>query len=285
MNVTAKTNVKKSTGHFEKYSPEKIKKSLERSGLNADELRSVQSELESTLTEQEISTNEIFDTTKELIFKKSHFFAGVKYSLKNAILLLGPNGFVFEQFLAKALAKDGYQTKTNIIMQGRCIQHEIDISAIRADYQMLIESKFHNDQEIKNDLKTVLYVKARMDDLRSFAENKFDDFYLVSNTSFSKDAIKFAECSQLKLLGFNYPLEKTLYQLIEDGHHYPITCLPWIKKSDLKVFFEKNILTLHELYASSNLLTELNYSSELKNEFIKNYECYFNHCNKIPSQT
>ena len=46
--------------------------------------------------------------------------------------------------------------------------------------------------DIKNDLKTVLYVKARMDDLRMVKENNFNDFFLVSNTSFSKDAIKFA---------------------------------------------------------------------------------------------
>lgn len=285
MNVTPKTDVKKSTGHFEKYSAEKIKKSLERSGLNAEETINVQNELESKLTNQVVSTNEIFDTTKELIFKKSHFFAGVKYSLKNAILLLGPNGFVFEQFLAKALAKEGYQTKTNIIMQGRCIQHEIDISAQKDNYQMLIESKFHNDQEIKNDLKTVLYVKARMDDLRMVKENIFNDFFLVSNTSFSKDAIKFSECSNLKLLGYNYPEKKTLYQLIEEGHHYPITCLPWIKKSDLKFFFEKNILTLHELYQSIQILKDLNYSKELISDFLTNYECHFNNCQKVSGKS
>ena len=281
MNITAKTNVKKSSGKFEKYSPDKIKKSLEKTGLKADELLNVQRELEAKLTEQETSTNEIFDKAKELIFKKSHFFAGIRYSLKNAILLLGPNGFVFEQFLSKALSREGYQTKTNIILQGKCIQHEIDISADKNDYKMLIESKFHNDQEIKNDLKTVLYVKARMDDLKSRTENNFDDFFLVSNTAFSKDAITFAECSNLKLLGYNYPLIKNLYQLIEDGHHYPITSLPWLKKSDLKIFFEKNILTLHELYAHIDLLVELNYSRELQVEFATNYECHFNNCNKL----
>ena len=42
---------------------------------------------------------------------------------------LGPTGYPFEDFIAKLLQADGYETKVRQILKGECITHEIDVIA------------------------------------------------------------------------------------------------------------------------------------------------------------
>jgi hypothetical protein len=139
---------------------------------------------------------------------------------------------------------------------------------------LLAECKFHNHQETKNDLKIALYVKARMDDLKSHPSNQFDDFYLISNTSFSKDAIQYAACSNLMLLGYNYPFKKNLYQLIEEYHLYPITCIPWIKKNDMVELLESNVILVKDLTQNPNILIKMGYDQNLVDDFFYHHQIF-----------
>lgn len=263
--------IKKSSGKLERFSDEKIKKSLRFAGLVTDETDEITKELKDKISSDNLSTEDIFNRTKEIVFKKSHI-AGYKYSLKNAIMELGPEGFVFEKFIARALEAEGFKVNLDLQMEGHCVTHEVDIKAQKNDYTLLAECKFHNSQEIKNDLKVALYVKARMDDLKENKENIFNDFYLISNTSFSKEAIKYAECSGVKFIGFNYPIERNLYQMIEEDKHYPITCIPWLRKEDVKDLLSKNIILTHDLYANLFLLKKLGYHENEIQVFKETYE-------------
>ena len=47
--------------------------------------------------------------------------------LKQAIMELGPSGFPFEQFVAELLKCRGYQIKVGVIVEGHCVNHEIDV--------------------------------------------------------------------------------------------------------------------------------------------------------------
>lgn len=263
--------IKKSSGKLEKFSDEKIKRSLRFAGLVSDETEDVTNELKQKFSSENLSTEDVYNRTKEIVFKKSHI-AGYKYSLKYAIMELGPDGFVFEKFIAKILEAEGYHVEIDQQMSGRCVSHEVDIKAQKNNYTLLAECKFHNSQEIKNDLKVALYVKARMDDLKENKENIFNDFYLISNTSFSKEAIKYAECSGVKFIGFNYPIERNLYQMIEEDKHYPITCIPWLRKEDVKDLLSKNIILTHDLYANLSILKMLGYHDNEIQVFKETYE-------------
>jgi hypothetical protein len=271
MNIHSQTTLKKSSGLAENYSALKFKRSLKFTGLEEKDTEEISKVIEESLSSENLTTVDIFNKTKEMIFNKSHI-AGFKYSLKNAILQLGPSGFAFEKFIARALETEKYLAETDILLEGRCVRHEVDIRATKENSIILAECKFHNSQETKNDLKVALYVKARMDDLKSNLENKFDDFFLISNTSFSSDAIKYANCAGLKLLGFNYPVHKNLYHIIEENKYYPITCLPWLKKSDVAHLLDKNIILIHDLYKNLNLLKTLNYDIPTIENFKLNYE-------------
>lgn len=255
-----KFKIIKSSGFTEDYSPEKLKRSLALSGLHSHETEDVINTIESHLEKvDEGTTEEIFKKARDVIYKKSHL-AGLKYSLKAAILDLGPTGFVFERFIAKALTYQGFNTKVDLIYPGKCVNHEIDLVAQKDHYILLGECKFHNIPNVKNDLKTALYVKARMDDVRDNPKNQFNDFYLISNTSFSKDAIAYAKCSGLKLIGFNFPEERNLYSMIEENHLYPITSLLHVKKNDIQLLLEQGIILCKDLCEHTEILSRLGYS-------------------------
>lgn len=260
-----KFKIIKSSGLSEDYSSEKLKRSLHLSGLEPHESEDVLSSIETEFSKEEEkaeqTSEQIFKKARDIVYKKSHL-AGLKYSLKAAILDLGPTGFVFERFIAKALEYQGYKTKVDLILKGRCVNHEVDIFAENAETIILGECKFHNIPNVKNDLKTALYVKARMDDLKENAENKFNDFYLISNTSFSKDAIQYARCSGLRLIGFNYPEKKNLYALIEENYLYPITSLIHLKKSDITMLLDKGIIICKDLCDRVDELYALGYKRE-----------------------
>ena len=116
-------------------------------------------------------------------------------------------------------------------MQGEFVRHEVDVVATKANYQIYVECKFHNNEGHRNDIKTVLYVKARWDDLKNGPDGKYlHEFYVSSNTAFSSDAIAYAKGVGLKLLGVNAPEKESLLDKIKIHKLYPITSLKRLKK-------------------------------------------------------
>jgi hypothetical protein len=143
-----------------------------------------------------------------------------RYSLKRRIMNLGPDGHKFEKFVGKLFSALGYQTETNLIVQGKCVTHEVDVRAIMPNETLYIECKFHNLPGTKSDIKTSLYVNARVDDIKDQVEttnilsSKKVRAGLVTNTSLTSDAIKYGICRNIHLLAWNYPPNAGLETLI-----------------------------------------------------------------------
>jgi Holliday junction resolvase-like predicted endonuclease len=57
--------------------------------------------------------------------------------------LLGPAGFFFEKYIAKLFQSEGYETLTNLLLQGKCVSHEVDVVVRKNNYLTMIECKFH----------------------------------------------------------------------------------------------------------------------------------------------
>jgi Holliday junction resolvase len=178
-----------------------------------------------------------------------------RYSVKRAVFALGPSGFPFEQFLAEILRAHGWSTRTGVALNGRCAPHEVDVLAEKNGKRIGIEAKFHNDASGKTDIKDALYVKARYDDLRQtpLASSRVDEGWLVTNTQFTRNAIRYAQCSGLTLLGWDYPRGRGLFAMIEEGRVHPLTCLTTLTESekhrllDQKVVLCKHVTTPHLL--------------------------------------
>ena len=52
-----------------------------------------------------------------------------RYKLKKALMQLGPSGFLFEKLVGKIMEQEGFKTNVGVIVQGNCVQHEVDVIA------------------------------------------------------------------------------------------------------------------------------------------------------------
>src|SRR5581483_9188859 len=184
----------KSDGTREPFDVSKLESSLKKSGASDPIIKRIVGQISDRL-EPGITTHEIYKYAFGLLHKEEQPVA-FQYSLRRAIMELGPSGFPFEEYVAEIFKHKGYQTKTDQIVKGFCVEHEIDVVAWNEEKLIMAEAKFHNELGTKSDLKVALYVKARFDDLRKMKfnygkERDLDEGWLVTNTKFTSTAIEY----------------------------------------------------------------------------------------------
>lgn len=213
-----------------------------------------------------MSTAKIQKLAIDTLARESKHLAA-SYSLKRSILELGPAGFHFEKLVAKILEAEGFDVEVGVVLPGRCVSHEVDVIARRKDKTYFVECKFHQSAGKKNDIKTALYIFARNLDLR---EGKrcpdFDQYLLVSNTVFTKDAIQYSECVGLGLLGINYPNPETLGTLIQTHGLYPLTTLRTLRKGEKEELLDSGYITCKDLWNNPEVVVKLQRSKANANK-------------------
>ncbi len=250
--------ITKASGEKSKFSEEKIRKSLQRTGANEEKIISIINEIASKAYEG-ITTKKIYRMAFDLLKEGSRPIAA-RYHLKNAIMELGPSGFPFERFFAEILNYQGYKTKVGQIEQGKCVTHEIDVIAEKQELFFLIECKFHNHQGKFNDVQVPLYIQSRFKDVEEqwlklkSHKDKIHQAWVVTNTRFSTDAIRYGTCAGLKLVGWDYPLNAGIKDLIDSSGLYPITCLTSLTRIDKQRLLDKNIVLCKEIYNNRQVL-------------------------------
>lgn len=248
--------VKKNSGEMQLFSEEKLKASLEFTGASEEDIQHIMNHLSAKIYDG-ITTRSIYN----LAFKELRSISrplSAYYGTKRALLDMGPDGFLFEKYIARIMSRLGFSTKTGVWIEGRCISHEVDVVAESSSKNILIECKFHNAHERHNDIKTALYVKARANDiLEGKYGDKYDEFWLVSNTKFSDDAIRYSTCAGLHLWGSNFPPQDTLQDTIRDHGLDPITCLSSLKKGEKRMLLESDVFLTSEVFDSPNLLRDI----------------------------
>ncbi|PIR38365.1 MAG: ATPase [Candidatus Zambryskibacteria bacterium CG10_big_fil_rev_8_21_14_0_10_42_12] len=234
----------KNDGTVEVFDPMKLEKSLRRSGADKQISEEIVDRIQNSL-KPHTKTKEIYQNAFQMLREKSHT-AAMRYSLKKAIMDLGPTGFPFENLLAALFERQGYKTKVGEIVQGKCAAHEVDVIAWNDTELIMVEAKFHNMLGTKSDLKDALYVKARFDDIRgqeySFGGKKqtLTEGWLLTNTKFSYTAIEYAQCGgHMRLVGWSYPEKGNLQDMIEGASLHPITCLTTLNRSEEKLLMDK----------------------------------------------
>ena len=155
--------VVKADGSREIFDVGKLEHSLKRAGAAGRAAHEILNAIRDEITDG-VTTREIYQKAFEHLHKKEYPVA-MKYSIKRAIMELGPSGFPFEDFVAEIMRKKGFQAETGQIVRGFCVEHEIDVVAWNQEKLIMIEAKFHNTLGTKSDLKVALYIKARFEDL------------------------------------------------------------------------------------------------------------------------
>src|SRR3989338_4466044 len=228
--------VVKADGKHEVFEPDKLRASLLHAGATEEATEGVLSHILPEL-HNDMTTSEIYKHAFSVLQGISRPVAR-SYSLRRAVMQLGPSGFPFEDFVAEILKAKGFKCETRQTVLGGCVPHEVDVVAYNEKKLIMVEAKFHNELGTKSDLKVALYIKARFDDLK---ENVFNyggkdrpitDSWLVTNTKFSSTAIHYGVCKDLTVIGWNYPEEGNLQNMIEDEGLPPVTCLVSLTDAD-----------------------------------------------------
>ena len=255
----------KYSGDIVDFNPIKFKQSLVKSEANQEVVDSILQTIQKDIYEG-ISTKQIYKMAFALLKKAANSNAA-RYNLKEAIRLLGPAGFFFEKYIAPLFAAEHYTTQTNLVLQGKCISHEIDILIKKDQVISMIECKFHMGQEANSDVKVPMYILSRFNDLkeRRHAIYSRSDFlskcWIVTNNRFTADAITFAKCSSLNLLSWNYPENNNLKTKNDDNFLYPVTCLTTLTIAEKNKLLILDIILVKELVNNSASLEKIGLST------------------------
>jgi hypothetical protein len=254
----------KNNGEQEAFNEDKLVRSLKKSGADDYELNKTVHFVKSKL-KKSMTTGEIYALAYRNLnsIKKSNPNA-IRYSLKKSVMELGPTGFPFEKFIARIYKELGYETKTGIMLQGNCIEHEVDVFAYNDVDVICIEAKFHNEPHLRSDTKVALYVKARFDDLIGQniqignQQRKITKGILMTNTNFTDTAHHYVSCvNTFELISWNKPSEKSLLYYIESLKLYPIGVIPDLSQKEIDQLVSFDILTCVDLKAKPSVLDQI----------------------------
>lgn len=256
--------IRKASGKEEYFSFQKLKNSLLNSNSSEDEANRIINSLKPQLF-QGISTKKIYSMAFRLLKKNSSLNAS-RYHLKQGIMELGPSGFAFEKFISELFKIEGFSTETGIILNGRCVTHEIDVICKKDDLLMLIECKYKNIGGSSVDVKVPLYIHSRFEDLleNHLLVNPFKKFkgWIATNSRFTDDAMSYAKCREIELLGWDVPYGKSLKEIIGRTGLYPLTCLSNLTISEKKKCLSVGLVLVSELCENEKLLRKMGISEK-----------------------
>jgi len=259
--------ITKASGELEEYSRVKLERSLKRSGASLPEIKAVADVVQSKIRSK-METKRLYQLAYGELDRIRPKAAAV-YSLKQAIMELGPEGFLFEQYVGAILKEYGYAVRRGQMVRGKCVFHEIDLLVEQAKKAFLVELKYHNKRGMRSDVQVAMYLYARFLDIHSGhkAESGHKP-WLVTNTKFTRSAVSYGQCMGIKMTGWRYPAKEGLQDLIEKKGLYPVTVLPSVNRFIRDALANKGILFAKDLSVLSS--KEVQRRFQVKPAYAKN---------------
>jgi len=254
-------NIIKYSGDVVPFKSEKLINSLRRAKASDVVIEEIVEHIKDTIYDG-ITTKKIYQTAFNMLKRKSRVSAS-KYKLKKAIMELGPSGFPFEKLIGKIMGHEGFETKVGVIVQGNCVQHEVDVIAQKDNYHYMIECKYHSDQGRFCNVKIPLYIHSRFLDVEKQWEHqkgheaKLHKGGVYTNTRFTTDAVQYGKCVGLLLTSWDYPMGNGLKDRIDKSGFHPLTALTTLTKSEKTKLLDKGIVLCKELHEKPTLLNQI----------------------------
>ena len=271
----------KADGSKEVFDPARLAISLRRAGAGERTADRIAEAIMKTITPG-ASSKSIYARAFALLRKQEGRPIAARYALRRALLELGPSGHPFEDFISHLFRAEGWQVETRKVLQGRCVAHEVDFYASlrqpadRTPVHLAAELKYHNDPGYKTDLKVALYVKSRFDDIFScnaaMHECPIDRGLLVTNTKFTSEAITYAGCAGVELLGWSYPADNSLLMRMSRAKAYPITALTGLSSAEKRLCIEQGVIAVDEIVKNRSALDPLRLPAERVGELLAEAE-------------
>lgn len=264
-------NILKSAGDTQLFSKKKLLKSLYRADIDKKIAEEIVLDIIKTSTIK--STDDLHYAVFEKLKNKKIVYAA-KYNLRRAITHLGPSGYPFEQFVARLLKAKGYSVKTNQVLEGMCVSHEADVVGFKDKKHYLFECKFHNKTGYKSSIQTVLYMKSRYEDIKAKWESlekkkHFHKVWIVTNTKFTIDAKKYANCVGMGLISWRYPESNNLASLIEETGLHPVTAITSLTRKQKRYIINQGLVVCREVRQKKHLLKKIGVRGDKLNRIVK----------------
>ncbi|RYH75850.1 ATPase [Flavobacteriaceae bacterium 144Ye] len=253
--------IKKYSGEYEAFDVNKLINSLRRSRADEDIIQDIARKVQEQI-EEGMTTKKIYQLAFKMLRSKSRVSAS-KYKLKKALMELGPTGFPFEKLVGQLLAHEGFATQVGVIVQGNCVQHEVDVIALKDNNHYMIECKYHSDQGRFCNVKIPLYIHSRFLDVeRKWEHQKGHEAKLhkggvYTNTRFTTDAIQYGKCVGLLLTSWDYPMGNGLKDRIDKSGLHPLTALTTMTNAEKTKLLDKGIVLCKEIHETPTLLNEI----------------------------
>ncbi len=260
---SSRVHIRKADGTLEAFQSDKLERSLKNSGAAAAVAHDIAEKVADSLKGGE-RTGDIYRRAFRMLRTQARG-AAARYSVKRALIELGPTGYPFEDFVGEIFRAQGWTCRTRTERHGACVSHELDLVGTRDDRSFAAEVKYHNDHGLKSDLKVALYVRARFDDLKNKndPDTNFSEVWLITNTKFSTQAIRYAECAGLRLLGWDYPEHGNLRELIDQTGAHPISCLTTLTAMQKRELMQQGVVLARQLHDQVPLLGKLGLSDHM----------------------
>ena len=266
-------NIVKYSGAIEAFDLEKLKNSLRRANTKEPLILEITDEVQSTLKDG-MTTKQIYKMAFKILKEKSPVSAS-KYKLKKALLQLGPSGFPFENLIGKLLSHEGYQTEVGVIVQGNCVQHEIDVIAQKDNEHYMVECKYHSDQGRFCNVKIPLYIQSRFLDVEKQWKKqpglnlKLHKGWVYTNTRFTSDAIQYGTCAGLGLASWDYPKGNGLKERIDQSGLHPLTALTTLTKAEKSKLLDIGIVLCKEIHENPTVLNQIGVPKEKQKNILE----------------
>lgn len=258
----------KADGSKQLYDETKLLRSLGKVGVRSDESTEILEYIRNEVRHG-ISTADIFKHTLEHL-KGKRGVAAARYSIKRAVLALGPSGFPFEKYIAEVLKAHGATSvMTDVTLNGACVPHEVDIVAHLQGTRIGIEAKFHNSGGLKTEIKDILYVHARFQDLVKAKERHIDAGWLITNTRFTTHAQQYSLCANVQAIGWDYPQGRGIQHLIESVGVMPLTALTTLSHEEHQSLLRAGYVLAREIRDKPDRLKSVGIGHERFNDILE----------------
>ncbi len=243
--------IKKVSGESELFDISKLKASLREAGANEEVVDLVAADIANWVYDG-ATTMEIYARAYKM-FRQYGGYDATLYRLKKALFSMGPAGYPFEHFIGELFKRQGYEIQVGVVVDGMAITHEMDVIATKDREQNLMECKFSSDQGNRIGVQVPLYVHARVNDIieKRQQQVQFSDFvfvpWVVANTRFSSDSQAYCHSKGIQLLGWDYPKDHALKDMIKREKVYPITILTQLTKTEKEQLMADGIVTCHQV--------------------------------------
>jgi len=158
----------------------------------------------------------------------------------------------FELYIQALLANSGYVVEPNLILRGKCGEHEVDAIARKDGVTYFVEIKHHCSYHALTGLDESRIAQAILEDandgyMLGVSNLKVDRAMIVTNTRYSDHAIQYGSCKNILQIGWSSPHTLGIRDMVENSTLYPLTCLRGIKYETRMRLVKSGIVLVKQL--------------------------------------